>query len=231
MNQSARRILIVEDEAKTAATVALYLRDAGMEVTIARDGKSGLGMARAGGWDLVVLDVMLPGVDGLEICRRIRAESSLPVILLTARTQEQQRIDGLELGADDYIPKPFSPRELVARVRAVLRRVESKLPDDEPLVHGPLRVDAMRREVSIDGSTIELTPAEFDLLALFATFPGRVWTRQQLIDKVFPDGRHVLERTIDVHIKNLRRKIEPERTNPRFIQTVFGVGYRFFEAT
>jgi two-component system response regulator RegX3 len=202
-----------------------------MEVAIARTGDSGLAMAHSGRWDLIVLDVMLPGIDGLEICQRLR-DSGTPIILLTARTTEQETIDGLELGADDYVPKPFSPRELVARVHAVLRRAQShKEALSAPLIRGPIRVDSVRREVHVDEAAIELTPAEFDLLAVLARSPGRVWTRRQLIDAVFPDGRHVLDRTIDVHVKNLRQKIEPDRTSPRFICTVFGVGYRFPDAS
>lgn len=230
-SEATRRILVVEDEPKTAATVALYLRDAGMDVVIARTGDAGLTSARKGGWDVIVLDVMLPGIDGFEICRLIRRESSVPVIMLTARTTEQERVDGLELGADDYVPKPFSPRELVARVRALLRRVQARpAATGEPLVRGPLSVDPTRREVRLNGLQVELTPAEFDLLFVLASSPGRAWPRGQLIEKVFPDGRHVLDRTIDAHVKNLRGKIERDRANPRFILTVFGVGYRFFEA-
>jgi DNA-binding response OmpR family regulator len=230
MGDTSHHILIVEDEAKTASTVALYLRDAGMQVSIARTGDAGLEMARSGKHDLVVLDVMLPGIDGLEVCRGLRAQSSLPVILLTARTTEQERIDGLELGADDYVPKPFSPRELVARVRAVLRRTDDHdNSEGGALERGSLRVDPVRREVRIGDEGVDLTRVEFDLLLVLAGTPGRVWTRRQLIDKIFPDGRHVSPRTVDAHVKNLRGKIEPNRAEPRMVQTVFGVGYRFAE--
>lgn len=223
-----RRILVIEDEATTASTIALYLRHEGMEPSIATDGMAGLELARSGRFDLIVLDLMLPGLDGMEICREIRKTSDVPVIMVTARTTENDRIAGLDRGADDYMSKPFSPRELVARIRANLRRTGELARDgSSPIVHGSLRIDRSSREVSISGRNIALTHLEFELLTKLASSPGRLWTREMLIEALFddPDGRD--DRTIDAHIKNLRRKIEPDRRRPVWIRTVFGSGYRF----
>ncbi len=199
-----------------------------MEVGVARDGIAGLGMARRGEFDLILLDIMLPGKDGLEICKILRRESKLPVILLSARTTEQDRIDGLDLGADDYIPKPFSPREVVSRVRAALRRVAlDREPSAESLERAGLRIDPERRAVARGGVAVALTASEFDLLRLLADSPGKVWTRRQLVSAVLGAEGEVHERTIDAHVKNLRRKLEIDRGSPRYILTVHGIGYRF----
>ena len=223
-----RRILVVEDDRKTAASVKLYLEHAGFAVAVAHDGRSGLEEACASAYDLVVLDLMLPQLDGLSVCRRLRAETGTPIVMLTARSTEEDRVHGLDLGADDYVTKPFSPRELVARVRAVLRRT---LPGEGA---GPTRlsfeglgIDVEKREVLVGGTPVSLTPAEFDLLLVFARAPNRVFTREELITRTFGDEYGAYDRTIDAHIMNLRKKIEADRLRPVFIQTVFGVGYKF----
>ena len=218
-----RRILVVEDDAKTAASIDLYLRHAGFRCEIARTGLEGLEKARAGRPDLVVLDLMLPGLDGLDLCRTLRADSGLPIIMLTARSTEDDVLSGLELGADDYITKPFSPRELVARVRVVLRRLE---PTDEPIACGDLTIDPAAREVRVRGEPVALTAAEYRLLETFARAPGRVFSRDELMRRAFGDSYEGLDRTIDAHIKNLRRKIEADRANPKRIVTVIGLGYK-----
>ena len=228
----SKHILVVEDDAKTAATVRLYLEDAGYAVTVVADGKSGLQAARSGDFDLVVLDIMLPRLDGTDVCRKLRVDSDVPVIMLTAKTTEDQRIRGLDLGADDYVAKPFSPRELVARVRAVLRR---GVPDDDapaaPLVRGELVIDAQGRRVLKNGEEITLTPTEFDLLQMLARRPGRVFSRDEIIDKALGRDFLGMDRTVDAHIMNLRKKIEHDRRRPRYVQTVFGAGYRFAGAS
>jgi len=214
----ARRILIVEDDAKTSASIEMYLRHEGYRTDVARTGDEGLACARQQAPDLVILDLMLPGRNGLEVCAALRTQSKLPIIMLTARSTEDDKLLGLESGADDYVTKPFSPRELVARVRAVLRRVDPQ--DEEPLVAGDLILDRAAREVVVRGESIDLTAAEFRLLETLMRSPGRVFTRDELVE----GG---LDRTVDVHIKNLRRKIELDRANPARIVTVFGVGYKF----
>ena len=228
----SKHILVVEDDAKTAATVRLYLEDAGYAVTGVADGESGLQAARSGDFDLVVLDIMLPRLDGTDVCRKLRVDSDVPVIMLTAKTTEDQRIRGLDLGADDYVAKPFSPRELVARVRAVLRR---GVPDDDapaaPLVRGELVIDAQGRRVLKNGEEITLTPTEFDLLQMLARRPGRVFSRDEIIDKALGRDFLGMDRTVDAHIMNLRKKIEHDRRRPRYVQTVFGAGYRFAGAS
>jgi DNA-binding response OmpR family regulator len=221
------RILIVEDEAKTASTVALYLRHAGMEVAVASDGRTGLDQARAGGFDLLILDVMLPGIDGREICRAVRAESPVPILLVTARTAEEDRIEGLELGADDYVAKPFSPRELVARVRANLRRARLEAEASPALLRrGPLVIDRARREARLGGRVLPLTPTELELLTALAERPGVVWTRRRLLERLPGAGAERSDRAIDAHVKNLRAKLEPDLGGPRWVSTVFGVGYK-----
>ena len=220
------RVLVVEDEAKTASTIALYLRNEGLEPVIAARGDEGLELATQGAFDLVILDLMLPGMNGREICKQLRQLSAVPIIMVTARSTESERIEGLDLGADDYVSKPFSPRELMARVRARLRASETSA---QPLRSGSLSIDPGKRLVHLDSAPIQLTAVEFDLLLLLARHPGRVWTRQQLLDRILPEALDSSERTIDAHVKNIRHKIEPNRRDPRFIQTVFGVGYRFGE--
>jgi DNA-binding response OmpR family regulator len=230
------RILIVEDEAKTAATVALYLRHAGMTVEVALDGAAGLARARDGGFDLLLLDVLLPGLDGREICRRVRAGSAVPIVMVTARTTEEDRIEGLDLGADDYVSKPFSPRELVARVRANLRRaalggVSGGAEGEAPVRRGPLVIDGARHEVRWDGRRLDLTPTELALLSALAERPGVVWSRERLLARLPAGAAERDPRTVDAHVKNLRRKLEPalRSTTPRrphLVRTVFGEGYK-----
>ncbi|MDX1569431.1 MAG: response regulator transcription factor [Xanthomonadales bacterium] len=222
---SPPRVLIVEDEEKTAATLAMYMRREGLAPVIARDGAEGLALACDEDFDLVVLDLMLPRVDGREICRRLRERSAVPIIMVTARATERDCVQSLDLGADDYITKPFSPRELMARVRARLRNAEARA--EPPLVRGALHIDPTSRQVRVGDVPVSLTAAEFDLLHCLAASPGRVWSRQQLMVQVFGEDTGRFDRTIDAHVKNLRGKIETDRRNPYFVQTVFGVGYRF----
>ena len=224
-------ILVVEDDSDIAGLVALHLEDAGFRVDIEPSGRTGLERALAGGWDMVVLDLMLPGVDGLEICRRLRARTPyVPILMLTARSAEIDRVLGLELGADDYLTKPFSVRELVARVKAILRRSEALAAGEErpgSIRAGELAIDSERHEVRISGAPVDLTAKEFDLLLHFARHPGRVFTRSQLLDSVWGYSHDGYEHTVNTHINRLRGKIEPDPGEPRFILTVWGVGYRF----
>lgn len=221
------KILVVEDETKIARTVRLYLEQAGFQVTTVHDGALAMPAFRHERPDLVILDLLLPHVDGWEICRRIRQESDVPIIMLTARDQETDRIVGLELGADDYITKPFSPREVVARVRAVLRRVRGTVQPPPIIRAGDVVVDLERREASVAGRPLELTPAEFELLAVLAQHPGQVFTRLQLLDHLQGSVYTGYERVIDQHIKNLRAKLGDDAHSPRYIATVYGVGYKF----
>ncbi len=231
---SGQLILVVDDEPHILEVVGDYLRQAGFRILTARDGQTALTLARHERPDLVVLDLMLPGpLDGLEVCRRIRhdpALSGLPILMLTARDGEADRVVGLELGADDYVTKPFSPREVVARVRAVLRRASPEGPPSGMVRVGGLAVDLTRRVVTVAGREVMLTPTEFDILAVLASHPGRPFTRAQLIDQVYDVAYAGYDRAIDSHIKNLRRKIEPDPPNPRYILTVYGVGYKLNEA-
>lgn len=221
----AKKILVVDDEPKIVEICRDYLEAAGFEVIQANDGRVGLASARREQPDLIVLDLMLPGMDGLDVCRQLRRESSVPIIMLTARVEEVDKLVGLELGADDYLTKPFSPRELVARVRTVLRRVSGSQPVEMIRVGG-LELDRGRFRVIIEGREIILTPTEFELLALLAGQPGRIFSRAQLLESLRGTAFESYERAIDSHIRNLRRKIEPEEANPRYIQTVYGVGYK-----
>jgi DNA-binding response OmpR family regulator len=221
-------ILVIEDDEPTAETVRLYLEHEGFAVELAADGRAGLERARAGGHLLVVLDLMLPGLPGIEVCRALRRVSNVPIVMLTARTTEDDRIQGLELGADDYVSKPFSPRELVARVRAVLRRSEHpELGGRERLRFAGLDIDLARCRVEVGGAEVALTPAEFKLLTALARAPGRVFSRETLAERAFGGDFAGLARTVDAHIMNLRRKIEPDRRSPIYVETVFGQGYRF----
>jgi two-component system alkaline phosphatase synthesis response regulator PhoP len=222
---SGRKILVVDDDVKTVELVKLYLNRDGYKVITAYDGVEALRLARESHPDLIVLDLMLPGIDGLEICRTLRAESEVPIIMLTAMTTDQDRLTGLEIGADDYITKPFSPRELAARVRAVLRRLPGER-GPEKLEHGDLTLDFVKHEASLDGKPLDLTPVEFKLLGVLAREPGRVFSRAQIIEKAFGYDFDSFDRTIDVHILNLRRKLEPEPSRPRYIKTVYGAGYK-----
>jgi DNA-binding response OmpR family regulator len=223
------RILIVDDEPKIVRLVRDYLEHAGFVVTVARDGREALMRARTDRPDLVVLDLGLPGLDGLDVTRALRRDSGLPIIMLTARDDETDKVLGLELGADDYVTKPFSPRELVARVRAVLRRHE---PDtSEELVRaGDLELDLPRLRATVDGRVVPLTATEFGLLTTLARQPGRVFTRSQLLDSIHGVAFESYERAIDAHVKNIRRKLEADPRNPRYVLTVYGVGYRLADA-
>jgi len=227
MPAARARILVVDDDAKTVAAVRLYLEHAGFDVDTAGDGRAALERARAEPRpDLVVLDRMLPLLDGLAVCRLVRGESRIPVILLTARTTEADRLEGLDLGADDYVSKPFSPRELVARVRAVLRRTRPE--EDEALAVGALAIDLARREVTVAGRAVDLTPRELAILVALARAPGRVFSREALRDRAFGPSSDALERTVDAHIVKLRRKLAAAAEGPDTpaIETVFGAGYR-----
>ena len=223
------RILVVEDDADTAQLVRLYLARDGHEVLTASDGLKGLAMAREEAPDLVVLDLMLPGLDGIEICRELRGYSNVPIIMVTARVEEDDRLAGLDLGADDYITKPFSPRELAARVRAVLRRtaVEANDGPGAVLKLGGVSVDFARRAVAVEQEPVTLTRTEFDILAVLMRSPGRVFSREEIIDRVFGDDFDGFDRTIDTHVSNLRRKLQVMADGPRYIVTAYGVGYRF----
>src|SRR5450756_45474 len=224
-------ILVVEDEPKIAELLKLYLEREGYQVEIASDGEAALEAFHRGGPELAILDLNLPVVDGLEVCRQIRKESDLPIIMLTARDEEADKLIGLELGADDYITKPFSPREVIARVRAVLRRAAPAQPQQpqETLRAGELMLDPERHELRRGGAVLDLTPTEFRLLEVLMRNPGRVYSRLQLLDLVQGEAFEGYERTIDAHVKNLRSKIEPDPQRPTHVLTVYGVGYKFAE--
>ena len=220
-------ILIVEDERELARVVQSYLEQAGMNVRVETRGDSGLRAWEQIQPDLVLLDLNLPGLDGLDVAREIRRKGDTPIIMVTARAEEYDRLIGLELGADDYIVKPYSPREVVARVRAVLRRAGKTPPSTKHISEGDLDIDLDAHSVRCAGEAIELTPTEFNLLAAMAGQPGRVFTRLQLLEATQGQAYEGYERTIDAHIKNLRAKLEADPRRPRCIETVFGVGYRF----
>lgn len=223
-------ILIIEDDTKTANLLRLYLHQDGFRVSIASDGVSGLKLARSLGPDLIVLDLMLPEMDGIDICRTLRAESSVPIIILTARSTEDEVLRGLELGADDYIGKPFSPREVVARVRTVLRRAATgseNLPRE--LQYGDLYINFTKHEVRLGGEIVHLTPKEFRLLETMVKEPGRAFSRLELVERAFGYDYEGMERTVDAHVMNLRRKIEGDQSRPNYVETVYGIGYRFAE--
>jgi len=227
-----RTVLVVDDEPKILQVVRDYLADAGFTVTTASDGTAALAQARAAPPDLVVLDLGLPGLDGLDVARELQRRGPVPIIMLTARSDEVDRVLGLELGADDYMVKPFSPRELVARVRAVLRRSERSTGDADtaPVVVGDVSVDPERRRVTVAGRAVELTATEFDLVAHMARQPGRVFTRSQLLDVIHGTAVESYERAVDAHVKNIRRKLEADPHRPRHLLTVHGVGYRFADS-
>ena len=220
-------VLVVDDEPKIAQLARDYLEHAGFTVLTAGDGRTGLARAREGRPDLIVLDLRLPDIDGLDVTRELRKDSPVPIIMVTARGEESDKLIGLELGADDYIVKPFSPKELVARVRAVLRRwQQARNAPGDMLRAGDLVLDTLRMRTTVDGRPVELSPTEFQLLAVMARFPGRVFTRSQLLDGLHGVAFESYERAIDAHVKNIRRKIEPDPRRPRYILTVYGVGYR-----
>ena len=222
-----KTILVVDDEPKILQIARDYMENAGYRVIAASDGAAALQRAQAEQPDLVVLDLGLPGMDGLDVCRQIRRSSEVPIIMLTARGEESDKLVGLELGADDYIVKPFSPKELVARVRAVLRRFERAQQPGEIIRAGQVELDVPRMRVTVEGREVELTGTEFELLAALAAQPGRIFSRAQLLDAIHGVAIESYERAIDAHIKNIRRKIEPDPRQPRYIRTVYGVGYKF----
>ena len=226
-----RKVLVADDDKKTVELMRLYLERDGYQVITCYDGRQALDAARGLHPDLVVLDLMMPEIDGLDVCRLLRSESKVPIIMLTARTTESDRIAGLNLGADDYVIKPFSPGEVVARVRAVLRRVAEQEAGQGPqqLSLGSLMVDFDRYEAKLGDNPVQLTPTEFKLLKGLATEPGRAYSRAQLVDKVLGNGYEGFERTIDVHVMNIRRKIETDPSHPRYLLTAYGVGYKLGE--
>jgi len=223
------RILIADDDPKHAQLIRLYLEREGHQVLTVGDGRAALEQARARRPDLVILDIMMPLVDGLDVCRILRAESSIAILLVTARSSENDMLLGLDIGADDYLAKPVSPRELTARVRALLRRIGATDAQSSILRVGALEVDAGRFEVRVGGAAVNLTAKEFGIVELLAREPGRVFTRGQIIDKTFGFEQEVSERTVDAHVVNLRRKIETDPAEPRYVQTVYGRGYRMAE--
>jgi len=226
-----RNILVVEDEPDIADLIALHLRDEGFAVTVARDGHEGMRHAFAREWDLVLLDIRLPGPDGLSICRALRTEQNyVPILMLTSKSSELDRVLGLELGADDYLVKPFSIGELLARIKALFRRIDAMTrkhqPEDTSVCVGALQINSSSREVRVDQARVELTAREFDLLLHFAKHPGRVFNRAQLLDSVWGFGHEGYEHTVNSHINRLRGKIEPDCNQPQYIVTVWGVGYK-----
>ena len=225
----ASTILIVEDDPDTVKLVSLYLRRDGHKVISTGDGLEGLRLARKARPDLVVLDLMLPRLDGIELCRTLREESEVPIVMVTARVEQEDILTGLDLGADDYVPKPFSPRELAARIRAVLRRTmrDAVQKGSAEIKHDDVVVDLHRRSVYVDGDNVSLTCTEFRLLVTLIKEPGMTFSREQIIDSVFGYDFDGFDRTVDAHIANLRRKLAVGPGKPRYIQTVYGMGYRF----
>ncbi|MDT8898875.1 MAG: response regulator transcription factor [Thermanaerothrix sp.] len=221
-----KKILVVDDEPQIVRVIRVYLERAGFQVIPAANGEEALSLFRRERPDFVILDLNLPGMDGLDVARAIRRESNVPILMLTARVEEVDRITGLELGADDYVTKPFSPREIVARVRAIFRRAAETPTETERLRVGNLEIDLVQHTVTVDGKPVNLTPTEFALLVTLARHPRRVFTRLQLLENALGTDYPGYERTIDAHIKNLRAKIEPNPRRPTYIQTVFGVGYK-----
>ena len=225
---AGKKVLVVDDDEKTVELVKLYLNRDGYRVITAYEGKETKPLAREAHPDLIVLDLMLPGIDGLEICRTLRQESDIPIIMLTAMTTDEDRLRGLDLGADDYVTKPFSPRELAARVRAVLRRIPGERGPDK-ITYCDLTLDFLKHEASVSDRSLKLTPVEFKILGAMAKEPGRVFSRAQIIEKALGYDFDGFDRTIDVHILKLRRKLEPDPRHPRYIQTIYGAGYKLLE--
>ncbi|MET9434708.1 response regulator transcription factor [Streptomyces sp. NPDC006551] len=225
------RILVAEDDEKQSRLIRIYLEREGNAVQVVADGRAALERARSTRPDLIVLDVMLPLVDGLDVCRILRMESDVPILLLTARTTEEDMLLGLDLGADDYLTKPYSPRELTARVRALLRRARKAGAEPTLLRVGEVELDTARFEVRVAGRPVALTSKEFSILETLAREPGRVFTRAQIIERVFGFDRDVLERTVDAHVMNLRRKLEADPGRPRHLETVYGRGYRLADGS
>jgi DNA-binding response OmpR family regulator len=224
-----KTVLVVDDEPRIVDLARDYLEHAGFAVLTAADGPSALRAARTRKPDVLVLDLGLPGMDGLDVARELRRDSTVPILMLTARDDEVDRILGLEIGADDYVTKPFSPRELVARIRAILRRVDRQTEPGNRVEAAGVSIDVARMRVEAGGRTIELTPTEFQLLLTLARQPGRIFTRSQLLDAIHGLAFESYERAIDAHVKNLRHKLEPDPARPRYVLTVYGVGYRFAE--
>ena len=221
-------ILVVDDDKKTVDLIRLYLEKDGYRVLVAYDGRSAIDIARNRRPGLIILDLMLPKVDGLDVCRLLRAESNVAIIMLTAKTTEDDKLEGLDIGADDYVTKPFSPRELVARVRAVLRRgMAEEMSGPSKIQLGDLEVDFVRHEARVEGTSVHLTPKEFTLLEIMIKQPGRVYSRLELLELAFGFDYQGFERTVDVHVMNLRKKIEYDPVQPRYVHTVYGVGYKF----
>ncbi len=223
---AGKRILVVDDDVKTVELVKLYLNRDGYKVLAAYDGVEALQLARESRPDLIVLDLMLPGMDGLEVCRTLRNESDVPIIMLTARTTDEDKLTGLGLGADDYVSKPFSPRELAARVRAVLRRLPGERGPAE-IKRGEIELNFLKQQACISGKSLNLTPIEFKLLGALVKEPDRVFSRAELVEKALGYDYKGFDRTIDVHILNLRRKLEADPAYPEHIKTVYGTGYKF----
>jgi len=223
---AGKTVLVVDDDVKTVELVKLYLDRDGYQVLTAYDGVEALRLARESRPDLIVLDLMLPDIDGLEVCRTLRHESDVPIIMLTAKTTDQDKLTGLDLGADDYVTKPFSPKELAARVRAVLRRLPGERGPEE-IKSGELSMNFTQHEAWLAGRPLNLTSVEFKLLGVLAKEPGRVFSRASLIEEALGYDFEGFDRTIDVHMLNLRRKLEPDPSHPRYIKTVYGVGYKF----
>jgi DNA-binding response OmpR family regulator len=221
------KILVVDDDKKIVDLVSLYLKKDGYHVLSAFDGGQAIDVVRLTHPDLVVLDLMLPNVDGMDVCRILRAECQIPIIMLTGRTTDADKLAGLDLGADDYLTKPFNPKELLARVRAVLRRTGDRDSGPPEVRFGDVVIDHMRHEVRSGGRVVNLTPTEFTLLEVMTREPGRAFSRVELLERVFGYDYEGLERTVDVHIMNLRKKIEPQAAAPRYVVTVPGLGYRF----
>ncbi len=227
---ASEKVLVVDDDAATVDLVKAYLQRDGYRVLVAYDGHEALRLAREGRLDLIVLDLMLPGIDGLEICRTLRAESDVPIIMLTARTTDQDKLTGLGLGADDYVTKPFDPRELAARVKAVLRRLPGERGPDE-IKYGDLTVSFLRHEAFLGARQLHLTETEFKLLGVLIKEPGRVFSREQLIEKAFGYDFEGFDNTIYMHVSNLRRKLEPNPDKPQYIKSVYGAGYKLSRGT
>jgi two-component system alkaline phosphatase synthesis response regulator PhoP len=223
-----KKVLVVDDDVKTVELVKLYLNRDGYRVLTAYNGNDALQIARESHPDLIVLDLMLPGINGLDVCRTLRAESDVPIIMLTALTTDDDRLTGLDLGADDYVTKPFSPRELAARVRAVLRRLPGER-GPEKIEYGALTLDFLKHEAFLEGKSLNLTPIEFKVLGVLVKEPGRVFSRAQIIEKALGNDFDGFDRTIDVHILKLRRKLEPDSRHPRYIGTIYGAGYKLLE--
>jgi two-component system, OmpR family, alkaline phosphatase synthesis response regulator PhoP len=226
MIEMTKKILVIDDEEKIVTVLKAYLEQSGYQVVTAADGKVALAVFQREKPDFMILDLTLPGLDGLEVCRAVRRQSNIPILMLTARVEEADKLMGLELGADDYVVKPFSPREVVARVRTIFRRPSGEVAQNEIIRVGSLEIDLDQHTVMVADHQVELTPTEFDILVVLARQPKRVFTRLQIMEQAQGNAFEGYERTIDAHIKNIRLKLEPNSKDPTFIHTVFGVGYK-----